>query len=234
MLSLKQYIINPLLDLLYPQHCAGCDALLPGGGDPLCITCAHKLPFTGLEHFADNETDIKLYGKIQHLQAAPLLYFTEEGMVQTLMHQLKYKNRPDIGYYLGTLIAERYAATDWFRSIDAIIAVPLHPKKEYRRGYNQAACIAEGISETAHIPLLKHAVARTVHSDSQTHKTREERLQNVAGIFKVRKADRLKGKHLLLVDDVFTTGATIASCGNALLAVEGTSLSIATAAMAIT
>ncbi|RQO30468.1 hypothetical protein DBR32_12955 [Taibaiella sp. KBW10] len=233
MRSFRKYFLNPLLDLLYPQYCVVCDTLIPGTSQVLCLACAHRLPFTGLEQIADNETDIRLYGKIHHLNAAPLLYFIEEGMVQVMMHQLKYKNRPDIGHYLGTLIAARYAETEWFQSIEAIVPVPLHPKKEYRRGYNQAQCIAEGISAYSHIPLLQKAVVRKINTDSQIHKSRAARLVNVTGAFEVHKAPQLKGKHILLVDDVFTTGATIASCGNCILQVEGTTLSMATAAMAI-
>lgn len=234
MKKLKHHLLHPLLDLLFPHYCAGCKQLLHTGEEILCLTCFNQLPFTGLEQIKDNETDVRLYGKLAHLHAAPLLYFIEEGLVQQIMHELKYRNRPDIGRFLGRLIAHRYAHTEWFASIDVIIPVPLHRKKLRQRGYNQSAAIAAGISAISGIPVAEEAVKRKLHTASQTHKTRIERLDNVAEAFVVERPDILKGKHVLLVDDVLTTGATLAACGSRILQSADARISIATAALAIT
>ena len=234
MKKLKHHLLHPLLDLLFPQYCAGCKQLLHAGEDILCLNCFDQLPFTGLEQIKDNETDVRLYGKLAHLHAAPLLYFIEEGLVQEIMHELKYRNRPDIGRFLGRLIARRYAQAEWFRSIDLIIPVPLHRKKLRQRGYNQSAAIAAGISAISGIPVVEQVVRRKLYTASQTHKNRIERLDNVAEAFVLEQPDILKGTHVLLVDDVLTTGATLASCGSRILQAADARLSIATAALAIT
>lgn len=231
---LKRHLLHPLLDLIFPKYCIGCDTVLHSGEEILCLSCHYRLPFTGLEHIKDNETDMRMYGKLSHLHAAPLLYFVEEGLTQSLMHHLKYGKRPEVGIFLGRLIAERYRDTDWFRSVDIIVPVPLHRKKQYRRGYNQATCIAQGIAEAGNMPLVEKALIRTVNTASQTNKSRLERLENVAEAFALNEPDLLKDKHILLVDDVLTTGATLAACGNVLLQVPGVRLSIASAALAIT
>lgn len=234
MRKLKHHLLHPLLDLLFPQYCPGCKEILHAGEELLCLSCFDQLPFTGLEQIPDNETDVRLYGKLAHLHAAPLLYFVEDGLVQEIMHQLKYRNRPDLGIFLGKLIAIRYGSAEWFKNIDIIVPVPLHRKKVYRRGYNQAASIAAGISAISGIPLAEKAVKRGVNTDSQTRMNRLERLENVSGAFMTtRQAQALAGKHVLLVDDVLTTGATLAACGNCILQLPSTRLSIATAALAI-
>ncbi|MNU26137.1 DNA utilization protein GntX [compost metagenome] len=233
-LKLKHHLLHPLLDILFPQYCAGCTQILHAGEELLCLSCFDQLPFTSLEQIPDNETDVRLYGKLAHMHAAPLLYFIEEGLVQEMMHQLKYRNRPDLGIFLGKLIAHRYLQTEWFKSIDIIVPVPLHRKKMYRRGYNQSASIAAGISAVSGIPVVEKAIKRSVNTASQTHMTRLERLENVSGAFLSIRPGDLAGKHVLLVDDVLTTGATLAACGNCILQLPDTKLSITTAALAIT
>lgn len=148
--------------------------------------------------------------------------------MQHLMHQLKYKGNKEIGYYLGRLMGQTLAASNRFRYVDALIPLPLFPSKEKARGYNQATLLCEGMAEAMDKPVWKDVVARTSHTESQTKKNRAERWQNMEGRFELVQPQRVSGKHLLLVDDVVTTGATLESCGSALLETGNAQLSVAT------
>src|SRR6185312_5058207 len=149
--------------------------------------------------------------------ATSFAYFTSEGLLQHLLHGLKYTNKKQTGIYLGKQLAYDLQQTNWISEIDAIIPIPLHNKKEAIRGYNQSELIAEGIGNVLNIPVLNNALLRKRHTDSQTKKSREERLMNMKDAFEVTSSHLLKNKHILLVDDVLTTGATIESAALALL-----------------
>jgi ComF family protein len=149
-----------------------------------------------------------------------------------LLHTFKYEGKKDIGRLLGVLLASELKTTNWINRIDHVIAVPLHKRKERQRGFNQAAVFAESIAIELNIPYLKDSVIRTKFTVSQTTKSRQDRIENVSGIFSVTKNEAIKNKHILLVDDVLTTGATLESCALALLRTEGVSVSIATIAIA--
>jgi ComF family protein len=163
-----------------------------------------------------------------------MYYFTRKSPIQRALHQLKYRNKPDIGVKLGRIFGRQLATSAAFQSIDAIIPVPLHPKREHLRGYNQSARFAAGLSDAWNgIPVYNDAVVRNLHTSTQTSKSRSARFENVGGIFSIRKPGRLEGKHILLVDDVLTTGATLEMCGEMILQVPGTRLSMATIAIAV-
>ena len=148
------------------------------------------------------------------------------------MHQLKYKDRPDVGQYLGKVYGAMLRQAPAFESVELILPVPLHERRLRQRGYNQSAAFAEGLAQAWGIPFDDKALRRTQHTETQTHKSRIERFDNVSAAFAVAQAETLQGKHLLLVDDVLTTGATLEACGLKLLEIPGTRLSLATIAIA--
>lgn len=228
----KTQVYYPVLDLLFPKYCIACEQLISTEAGLLCLACKHGLPYTDMEKMSENAAQIRMLTRVPLKFAAALLYFIDSGQVRAMLHQLKYQNRPEIGVYLGTLLAQKFAQQDWFRSVDAIVPIPLHPAKKARRGYNQSECIAEGIAHYSRKPLLRNVVARIRNTSSQTDKSRKERADNVANAFLLRRRERVAGKHILLVDDVLTTGATLASCGKSILDAADCTLSIATIAIA--
>lgn len=223
---------QPLGDLLFPKFCAACDQTIIANEFVLCFECRHNLPFTKMEQLNDNEAQIKFLTKLPLAKAASMLYFVEEGLVREMMHRLKYQNRPEIGNLLGLLLARQFNKVKWFNDIDALIPVPLFHKKQNLRGYNQAETISEGIAEFTGLPVWNDVVFRIKNTASQTQKNRKERQENVHDAFILKKPNKLRNKHILLIDDVLTTGATMASCGQAILSATPCTLSLATAAIA--
>ncbi len=229
---LKTQVYYPVLDLLFPKYCIACETLISAETGFLCLSCKHTLPYTDMEKMEENAAQIRMLTRLPVQYAASLLYFIDAGMVRAMLHKLKYHNRPEIGIYLGELLAQKFSAQSWFRSIDAIVPVPLHTAKKAKRGYNQSECIAEGIANYSHKPVLSNVIKRTRNTSSQTDKSRKERMDNVADAFALRRAKQVEGKHILLVDDVLTTGATLASCGRSIVTGADCTLSIATVAIA--
>lgn len=222
--------LSALSHLFYPQLCAGCGNELPEN-NVLCLRCADHLPFTNFHLHANNPVEKIFWGRVAITAASSHLYFTKDSLIQSLLHKLKYHGRKEIGIYFGKKMGTSFLQSNRFNRIDIIVPVPLHPKKEKLRGYNQATVIGEGISEVMHLPLV-NALERTGITETQTHKNRIERWNNISGKFLPRNPDAIVGKHILLVDDVVTTGATLESCANQLLQLEGVRVSIATVAYA--
>ena len=152
--------------------------------------------------------------------------------MQRLIHELKYKGNGDAGVFLGQELGKAIKDAPLFQGLDYLIPVPLHPKREKKRGYNQSMMIAQGISEVTSVPIGSEFLVRSVNTATQTHKNKEERWKNVKDIFMLRHGDRLEGKYVLLVDDVLTTGATLEACALKLSTVQGITISCATAACA--
>lgn len=221
-----------LFRLLFPELCAACGRLLYRAENEVCTICLYQLPYTDHHLYADNKTARKLWGRIPFHAAMSLLHFKKGGSVQELVHQLKYRNRQRLGIQLGRILGEKLASAMLYRNIDYIIPVPLHRNKERSRGYNQSLCIAEGIAHTLNVPILKEVLIRTKASSSQTQKSRYKRYENMKEVFEVRRGARLNGLHILLVDDVITTGATIESCAIVLQQHHIGKLSIAALAFA--
>lgn len=217
-----------LLHLLFPHLCAGCGSDTLHRKQMLCATCIDAMPQTSFEHHGGNPIEKIFWGRLAVTYATAQYFFTKDSLMQTLMHGLKYRGNKELGLQLGSLMGSQLAATNRFNQTDALIPLPLYPEKEHKRGYNQATILCEGIAKHLQKPLLSKAVIRTHHTESQTKKTRVERWQNMEGRFLVKDAAALKGKHLLLIDDVVTTGATLEACGRELLQVPGVRLSIAT------
>ena len=225
-------LFKSLINLLFPRTCAACGNLLLEGEDTVCTTCRFLLPKTGYEQHSDNPLAQIFYGQMPFNAVMAEFFFSKTGKVQHLIHGLKYHHCRENGIFLGQEIGKSLLQASDYQGIEFIVPIPLHPKKEKRRGYNQSHVIAEGISEIMNIPIAENCLVRRVFTDTQTKKSREDRWQNVKDIFEVKNPEKLKGKHVLLVDDVLTTGATLLSAGKALMQVEGIKISVATAACA--
>lgn len=196
----------------------------------LCTQCKTELPYTNFFDTSANPIEKIFYGRLKIELAAANFFFTKDSLLQHLIVQLKYKGNKEAGYYLGKLMGLELKKSFRFQTIDAIIPLPLNEKKEFKRGYNQAAIICEGIASIWQKPMLQKVVERVVFTETQTHENRIQRWQNMEGVFKVIHPELLENKHILLVDDVITTGATLESCGSEILQIRNTKLSIATVA----
>jgi ComF family protein len=185
------------------------------------------MPLTGFEFFPANPIEKIFWGRAEIQAAAAHLYFTGGSAVQHSLHLLKYKGRKEIGIYFGQQIGKRLNQSKRFIGCEIIIPLPLFAGREKKRGYNQAALIAEGISQQLEIPVLRDAVFRTKKTETQTHKSRIQRWKNMESTFNIRKPEKIYGKHVLLVDDVVTTGASLEACAQVLLTTPGLRLSIA-------
>ncbi len=222
-----------LLHLIYPNLCVACGEDLPAGRGCFCFSCRLKLEPTGMHLQRENEFTDRLWGQLPLETGAAFYYFTQKSPVQRALHQLKYHDKPDVGIKIGREFGKMLAASPLFCGVQIIIPVPLHPRKEHLRGYNQSAMFAEGLADAMDVPFAPKALARRIFAESQTKKKRIERFTNVDATFTVAQPDRLHNKHVLLVDDVLTTGATLESCGKSILEVPGTKLSLATIAIAV-
>lgn len=229
---LLQELTHGLVHLFYPRLCEGCNKPLLTKEEVLCLGCGLELPTTAYHHIPDNDTVMRLAGRVPFVHATSFAHFTNDGLLQHLLHGLKYMNKKEIGFYLGKQFPRELLTTDWISSIDTIIPVPLHKQKEAKRGYNQSVLIGEGMNEVLHIPLDAKTLTRTRQTESQTQKTRAQRLENMKDAFLIKDAATLKGKHVLLIDDVLTTGATLEACALALLQVPDLKISIATIGIA--
>ncbi len=225
-------ILKSLINLLFPRTCAACGNILLEGEDTVCTTCRFLLPKTGYENNPNNPLAQMFFGQMPFNAVMAEFFFSKTGKVQHLIHGLKYHNCRENGIFLGQEIGKSLLKAHDYQGVDCIIPIPLHPKKEKIRGYNQSHVIAEGISEIMNIPIAGKCFVRSVFTDTQTKKSREDRYQNVKDIFEVKNPSQLAGKHVLLVDDVLTTGATLMSAGKALMQVEGIKISVATVACA--
>jgi len=222
--------INDIFDLLFPRICQGCGCQLKRQEEILCIRCGAKLPRTGFSKHEDNPVAEVFWGRADLKSATSFLFFNKGGSVQHLIHLLKYKNKKETGVYLGKLFGYELKESPLFNNIDIIMPVPLHPKKEKMRGYNQSFCIASGMGSAMEKPVEKDNLVRVVHTSSQTKKSRYDRWVNVKDIFQVRNPEAIRNKHILLVDDVLTTGATLEASATVLLAVDDVKVSVATLA----
>jgi ComF family protein len=231
--SLLHTIKEGLVHLLYPRLCEGCNRPLLEAEAVVCLSCSLELPETGYHDIADNETAMRFAGRVPFQHATSLGWFTNDGLLQHLLHGLKYAGKKQTGRFLGRQLGQNLLATTWISDVNLIIPVPLHPAKKAKRGYNQSALIAEGMSEVLHIPFSDSTLLRVRDTESQTHKTRTERVKNMEEAFEVSKGADLSGKHILICDDVLTTGATIEACANAILRRENVKISIATIGIAV-
>jgi ComF family protein len=230
MIGLKD-IKESFVHLLFPHICAGCGNDIISPESVLCLRCLANLPETGFEIHPDNPAEKIFRGRLKILNGTAQYYFTKESLVQRLMHQLKYKGNKELGKQWGRLMGESLKKSKRY-DVDALIPLPLFPAKEKKRGYNQSAVICEGMKESMNIPVLYDVITRPQFTETQTKKGRIERWKNIEGKFELVHAEAIRGKHILLVDDVITTGATMEACGAELLKAENVRLSIATLCIA--
>ncbi|MFA6778529.1 MAG: phosphoribosyltransferase family protein [Paludibacteraceae bacterium] len=219
------------INLLYPTLCIGCDNALFKGERFICLNCMSDLPRTNFHKIEGNSVEQRFYGKIKVEHATSFLYFEKKSMTQKMMHEIKYKGGKEFGRHLGRLFGADLRNSE-MNEVDAILPVPLHSKRLKDRGYNQSEWIAMGIAESMGKPIITDAVVREVATQTQTKKGVYERWQNVNGIFRVTDSQKIEGKHILVIDDVITTGSTIEACAAALLSITGVSVSVATLAVA--
>jgi ComF family protein len=232
MLQVKTYI-DDVLHLFFPHVCIGCNTDVLNTNDMLCTECLNKLPLTGFMDAADNLVEKIFYGRLHVQQAGSAFYFNKDSVIQRIIIQLKYKNNQAAGNFLGKLLGRQIAAAKRFDDVDIIIPLPLNDKKLFRRGYNQASIIANGIAAVWNRTVTEDAVERILFTETQTHKDRIARWETMEGVFTVTQPALIVNKHILLVDDIVTTGATLEACGEAVLKVPGVKLSIATIAYTI-
>ncbi len=225
--------LKGLYELLYPRLCMCClEEKTAGDHTVFCLRCHSSFPFT--DHFtnADNLLMHHFYGRVKVVKAASLMYFKEGSLVQQLLHNLKYKGMKAIGTDLGAMAADRMLHSGFYSHITGIVPVPMHVVKKKQRGYNQSEVIALKISEELNIPLMSDILIKNKSTVTQTHKGRQDRLENIKGSFTCRKNENLSGHHLLLIDDVATTGATLEACIQTLQEAGSPDISVFTVAIA--
>jgi ComF family protein len=227
-MELLHSLKESLLHLVFPHVCEGCGTDVLQAHHHLCLSCISALPKTGFEMFSDNPVEKVFWGRVPITHATAQYYFTKESIMQRLMHNFKYRGNKELGLYLGGLMGGAIATSEWHTSIDGLVPLPLHPSKERRRGFNQATILCNGLAKELGKPVLEGSVLRSGLTETQTKMNRVDRWQNMEGRFEVRSSTKIEGRHLLLVDDVVTTGATLEACAAELLQVPGVRISIAT------
>ena len=225
-------ILADALHLFYPHICTGCGSDLINKKSLLCLNCINELPHTNFALHENNPIEKIFTGRIKIKAAHSEFYFSKGHLVQHLIHQLKYKNNKEIGYYLGEIMGNSLLKSNRFSNLDYLIPLPLFADKEFKRGYNQAEIICQGMHLSTQIPVMLNNVVRKRPTETQTRKHRAERWENVDGSFTIKNPASLKGKNVLLVDDVITTGATLEACGQVILQVPETRLNFAALAHA--
>lgn len=219
--------LSKLLDFIAPRACVCCGCRLSADEEALCAVCNMHLPRTGYEKTpADNPLNRLFWGKLPIERASALFFYHAHSSSGNILYALKYRGHAEVGEMMGRMIAKEWQAEDFFDGIDMIVPVPLARSRERKRGYNQSREIARGISCVTGIPVNVDAVVRTSFKVSQTHLSLWERMENVDDVFSLKSVDGLAGKHILLIDDVITTGATITACAMAMKVADNVRFSV--------
>lgn len=223
-------LLQSLIDLLFPRTCPGCGHALKAGERAVCISCLLEMPAT---HFhlnpKNNPLFFRLAGRVPLEAASAMYYFDKHGRLKRVVSSLKYRKNPKIGYELGRMIGETIHGQDWVKDLQAVVPVPLHPKRKAERGYNQSAALGQGLALSLGIPLLSESLVRVVNTKTQTRKGKTERWENVESAF--QRVGEIPG-HVLLMDDIITTGATTEACIRALQQHSDQKVSLMALAMA--
>lgn len=223
-----------LKNVIFPDYCPGCHQHMLNDGQWLCTHCLLEIPFT--DHFTvvDNKTSSHFYGRVPVQASASVVYFKRSGLMQDVLHTFKYEGNHRVGLAFGHIAGEKMLTSPFFRQVDVIIPVPLHPKKQRWRGYNQSEIFARGISQVYGLPIWTDILIKHKENTTQTGMGRGDRVDNVSEVYSLSKsAHKLKDKNVLLVDDVITTGATLEACFNILQQANPKSISVITLACAI-
>lgn len=223
-------MLNDFIALLFPNLCASCGKSLYKSEHSICTYCSYHLPKTNFHKHNDNPIAKIFWGRIHIHSAAAYYNFGKGGKVQHLVHQLKYKGQKEIGVTIGKFYGFDLRKSKMFKTINTIIPVPLHAKRQKKRGYNQSEYFAKGLAQSMKVETDFTTLYKAVSSETQTKKSRFNRWQNVETVFQLKDKKSLQGKHILLVDDVITTGATLEACAQTLMQIPGIKLSIVTIA----
>jgi len=225
-------MVKNLLNLFFPKVCLGCNSYLGANENYICTSCRHQLPLTNFHLENNNAVKNVLFGRVKLEQATALLHFSKKGIVQQLMHNLKYRGYENVGLFLGKWLGEELSNIEAYKSIDVVIPVPLHRSKLRRRGYNQVTKFGQEIAKALEVEFNSKILEKRTATKTQVFKGRLSRTSENTATFSIVENGSLIGKHVLLVDDIITTGATIEACANELLKIEGVKISLVT--MAIT
>ena len=220
-------ILKDIFGLFFPKICACCNAHLSAMEISVCVNCRHELGSTLFSFESNNILEKSFYGRIPLESATALFYFLKKGKIQGLIHRLKYKGQQDIGAFIGNWLGDEMLASDRFSKIDQIIPVPLHPKKLKKRGYNQLDTFGRALSKKLQIPFNDTILAKVSSTKTQTKKIRFDRWRNVQELFEVQTPSLLENCHILLIDDIITTGATLEACYAAMQNVSNIKISLA-------
>lgn len=222
-----------ILDLLSPRACVVCGRRLSAGENTLCVKCNLHLPRTQYQKDPyDNEMARMFWGRISIQKCGAFFFFNAGSESSNIIYKLKYHNHPEIGIYMGEMAAKEFQETGFFEDVDMLIPVPLAKNRQRERGYNQSLLIASGIRNVTKLPVRTDVVRRISFKESQTHKDRWERNENVEKAFQLMKPEMVEGKHVVLIDDVATTGATLCACGQEILKAGDVKVSILTLSFA--
>ena len=224
------YLLRDLFYLFYPKTCVCCDEQLVKNEFEICLKCRFELPITNFTDEINNKIEQTFYGRFKLEFATALIYYSTKGISQKLIYQLKYKNKQNVGKFLGKWLGDELLNCTRLQSVDYIVPVPLHPKKFRSRGYNQLTTFGKSISEILGVPYIDNVLIKKSVNETQTLMHRFERWKNVNEIFYLNDADVFTDKHVLLIDDVITTGATLEACAIKLLETKSIKISIATMA----
>ncbi|WP_300727302.1 ComF family protein [uncultured Bacteroides sp.] len=227
-------ILTDLREFFFPRICAVCGKKLTLTEEGVCVACLQHLPYTRLQDAADNSMEKCFWGRFPIERAFSLFYFEKGGAVADLLHAMKYHGQKQLCRSMGKLIGAELAGTSFFCDIDYLIPVPLFPTRQKQRGYNQSRLLSDGISLLTGIPVREKFLIRLRNNATQTHKSSFGRWENVEGLFSITPGtfNQLENKHILLVDDVLTTGATLVSCADAFAGITGIRISVVTLAWA--
>ena len=221
-----------MLNLFFPEVCEACNDVLGDNELVICTSCRHQLPVTNF-HFNDSETVKKVvYGRVKLENATALLHFSKKGIVQQLLHNLKYRGHEQIGGFLGKWIGSELSVIDAYKAIDCIVPVPLYKTKLRKRGYNQIAEFGREIAKALNAEYNDTVLVKTKSTKTQVFKGRLTRWNDDGAVFSITEVESLKGKQILLVDDIITTGATVEACATVLLKIDNIKLSLVTMAIA--
>ena len=225
-------MFESIINLFFPKVCSGCSSFLLSNENVICTVCRHDIPLTNHHLNPENDAFKKFYGRIPVVHTSALFYFHKKGIVQELIHNLKYKGHEEIGTILGEWYAEDLKTIDLLQSVDEIIPVPLHRRKLKERGYNQVTAFGTALSSSLNIDYNDTILVRNVYSKTQSKKNLLGRTEGIESTFDVSFTEKNHNKHFLLIDDVITTGATLEACSRALLKIPGAKISIVCMAMA--
>jgi ComF family protein len=228
-----QPLVSDFLHLFFPHVCSGCGSDVIDTNHQLCLRCLSQLPKTDFFAKAGNPVEEKFYGRLPLYQAGAAFFFTKNSLIENIVYELKYKGNKDLGKYLGKLAGRYLQESKRFTDVDVIIPMPLNVRRFKKRGYNQSSVLAEGISMISKVAVDTTSVIRKINTETQTHSGRIARLENMQNVFAVADPKAIQNKHILLVDDVITTGASLEACGAEILKIPGVTLSIATLAYTV-